>query len=253
MNFDEVVAHHLLDHALFPLFSAGGTHVYLTKHLFMMWLCGAGLVLLGLLAQGSSRPASLLRAALEAVALYIRDNIVEPILGEHGRGYLHYFITLFLFILACNLAGLVPFGATATGNIAVTAALSTCTFFLILTAGIREQGILGFLKHLAPSGLPWWLIPPMFVIEALGLFIKCGALTIRLFANMIAGHIVVLGFLSLIFTFAATSSWAGLAAAPFSVGLVVFVTALEVLVCLLQAYIFTMLTAVFVGGAMHPH
>ncbi|MFA6030048.1 MAG: F0F1 ATP synthase subunit A [Elusimicrobiota bacterium] len=253
MNFEAIVGHHVLDHTILPLFTAGGVRFALTKHLLMLWGAGGLLLLLALLSRGSSRPARLLRGALEATVLFIRDGVVDPVLGHAGRPYLHYFATLFLFILFCNLGGLIPYGATATGNVAVTAALASCTFGLILLAGTRAQGLGGFLVHLVPGGLPWPLIPFMFVIEALGLVTKCFALTIRLFANMIAGHIVALGFFSLIFTFAAAGKWAGLAAAPFSVALVVFVYLLEVLVCTLQAYIFTMLTAVFVSGALHPH
>ncbi|MBI5244581.1 MAG: F0F1 ATP synthase subunit A [Elusimicrobia bacterium] len=254
MNFEEVVGHHLLDHAIGPFAAVGGIRFGLSKHLLMMWINGS-LLLVGIswLSRGRSKAAQLARMAVEMVVLFIRDDIVEPILGHAGRPYLHYFLTLFFFILLCNLAGLVPYGATATGNIAVTAALASCTFALIVLGGIREQGLSGFLKHIVPGGLPWWILPIMFVVEISGLFAKCFALTIRLFANMIAGHIVALGFLSLIFTFGAASRLAGLAAAPFSVAVVVFVNALEVLVCLLQAYIFTMLTAVFVGGALHPH
>jgi F-type H+-transporting ATPase subunit a len=254
MNFEEIVGHHLLDHTLRPLFAVHGVHFDLTKHLLMMWGVGSLLlVAVSLLARGRSGPALLARAAVEMVVLFIRDGIVEPILGHEGRRYLHYFLTLFFFIVLCNLAGLVPYGATATGNIGVTAALASCTFGLIVLGGVRAQGIFGFIKHLVPSGLPLAILPIMYVVELMGLFAKCFALTIRLFANMIAGHIVALGFLSLIFSFGAASQWLGLAVAPFSVALVVFVYALEILVCLLQAYIFTMLTAVFVGGALHAH
>jgi F-type H+-transporting ATPase subunit a len=254
MNFDEVVSHHVLDHAIRPLFAVGGIRFGLTKHLLTMWVLGAALLAaVCLLSRGRSKAARLARMAVEMVVLFIRNDIVDPILGHGGRAYLHYFLTLFFFILLCNLAGLVPFGATATGNIAVTAALASCTFGLIVFGGIRAQGLLSFLKHIVPSGLPWAILPIMIIVEVAGLFAKCIALTIRLFANMIAGHIVALGFLSLIFTFAASSRLMGLAVAPFSVALVVFVNALEILVCLLQAYIFTMLTAVFVGGALHPH
>lgn len=254
MNFEEVVSHHLLDRAIGPYALVGGIRFGLSKHLLMMWINGSLLlVAVSWLSRGRSQAAQLARAAVEMAVLFIRDDIVDPILGHAGRPYLHYFLSLFFFILLCNLAGLVPYGATATGNIAVTAALASCTFGLIVFGGIREQGLSGFLKHIVPGGLPWAIVPLMFVVEILGLIAKCFALTIRLFANMIAGHIVALGFLSLIFTFGAVSRWEGLAAAPFSVALVVFVYGLEVLVCLLQAYIFTMLTAVFVGGALHPH
>lgn len=254
MNFEKILGHHLLDHVFFPLFDLGGVRFAFTKHLLMMWIVGSFLLAaFSWLARSRSGAGLLARTALETLVLHIRDMIVEPILGHAGRRYLPYFLTLFFFILFCNLAGLVPYGATATGNIAVTAGLAVCTFGLIVVAGVREQGLLSYLKHITPGGLPWLLVPLLFVIEVAGLFVKCFALTIRLFANMIAGHIVALGFLSLIFIFGAASKAMGLAVAPFSVGLVVFVYSLELLVCLLQAFIFTMLTAVFVGGALHPH
>jgi F-type H+-transporting ATPase subunit a len=107
--------------------------------------------------------------------------------------------------------------------------------------------------HIVPGGLPFWLVPLIFLIEIMGLVAKCVALSIRLFANMIAGHVVSLAFLSLIFIFAKISPYIGLGVAPAAVGLALFVFALDLLVSLLQAYIFTILTALFVGGAVHPH
>jgi F-type H+-transporting ATPase subunit a len=204
-------------------------------------------------ARGKSRPALVLRTGLEAIIVYIRDVIVHPIFHEHTDHYLPYFLTLFMFIFLSNLLGLVPFSTTVTGNIAVTAALATCTFGLIQVAGIREQGLLSYVKHLAPSGMPAPVLVIMYPIEILGLFVKCIALTIRLFANMIAGHIVSLAFLSLIFIFAEMVKWLGLVVSPVAVGLALFVYLLDVLVSVLQAYIFTMLTALFVGAAVHPH
>lgn len=253
MNFDEVVGHHLLDHVLIPLGTVGGVRFDITKHLLMIWASGALLLLLGLLARTRGRLGLLLRTGLEAAALYIRDRVVDPAMGHEGRRYLPYFLTLFFLILFCNLAGLIPGAATATGNIAVTAGLSACTLGLIVTAGMRAQGPIAYLKHLVPSGLPWPVVPLIFVVETVGIFVKCFALTIRLFANMIAGHIVALGFLSLIFIFGAVSQKAGLLVGVPVVAMVVFVYALEVMICLLQAFIFTLLTAVFVGGGMHPH
>lgn len=259
MNFEAVLSHHLLDHTFLPLFAVGGVKFGITKHLLMMWGVGLFLLALARVAQTRGRAGLLVRTGLEAVILYIRDNVVEPILGHHGHHYLPYFLSVFFFVLFCNLAGMIPGGATATGNVAVTAGLSLCTLGMIVTAGFKEQGI-SYIKHIVPGSLydlPVWIspliIPLIFVIEIMGILVKCFALTIRLFANMIAGHIVALGFMSLIFMFAAVSKTAGLAVGVPVVALVVFVNALELLVCLLQAFIFTLLTAVFVGGAVHPH
>ncbi|MFH1723813.1 MAG: F0F1 ATP synthase subunit A [Elusimicrobiota bacterium] len=260
MDFKALLDHHIPDHTLLPLFSAGPVQFSLTKHLVVMWAVGA--FLLGVLtyaARSRSQFGLLLRTGVEAVVLYLRDTVFEPILGHGGMRYMHYLLSLFFFILLCNLAGLIPGSATATGNISVTAALAICTFCLIVIAGIRAQGFIPFLKHFAPvpPGLPAWISPVLYVIlpviEVLGLFVKCFALTIRLFANMIAGHIVALGFMSLIFIFGATSTLVGLTVAPFSVLLVVFVYLIELLVAVLQAFIFTLLTTVFVGSVLHAH
>lgn len=247
MDFVEILEHHLLDHRLKFLFNLGQTPIYLTLHGLMMWIAG-GLLLVFLLSirgKGNQVPTGAANA-LEAFIVYIRDEIVRPNLGEAGDRYLPYFLTLFFFILICNLLGLVPWGATATGNISVTASLAFMTFLMINVAGIREHGLWHYLQSYVPHGLPFWLVPLMFVIEIMGLFTKAFALCIRLFANMIAGHIVILGFLGLIFIFKAI--WV----APISVAAAVGLGMLELFVAFLQAYVFTLLTAVFVGGAVNP-
>ena len=254
MNFEEMLQHHLLDHKLFPVATVGGANFAITKHLVMMWLAGGVLLIAASWAARSTTGAGkLLRSALEAVVLFIRDEILHPIFHEHTHFYLPYFLTLFFFIFMCNIAGLVPWGATATGNISVTAALAFCTFGLMQFAGIKEQGLFSYLKHIAPGGIPWPVLVILYPIEILGMLVKCVALTIRLFANMIAGHIVALSFLSLIFIFGAMSKPIGLAVAVPAVGLALFINCLDILVALLQAYIFTMLTALFVGASVHPH
>ncbi len=254
MNFEKILEHHLMDHAYFPLFSLGGLRLAFSKHLLVMWAVSAFVVaMLAAAARGRSGAGLLLRTGVEAVALYIRDRMLRPIFGHATETYLPYFLSLFFFILCCNLAGLIPESASVTGNISVTAALAACTFALIQFAGVREQGLFSYLAHIAPGGLPMPLVPLIFTIEVLGLLAKCVALCIRLFANMIAGHIVSLAFLSLIFIFAQMSPYVGLGVAPAAVGLALFVYALDVLIALLQAYIFTFLTALFVGGAVHPH
>ena len=254
MNFDEIIGHHLLDHRIAHLATIGSLSLDLTKHVLMMWIVGAGsLIFFSWAARSETGAGMVLRTALEAMVLFIRDEVLEPVLGHAGHRYLPYFLTLFFFIFLCNLAGIVPYGATATGNISVTAALALCTFGLIQFAGIREQGLFSYIKHIVPSGLPVLVTLFLFPIEILGMFVKCIALCIRLFANMIAGHIVSIAFLSLIFIFAETSKGMALAVAPLSVGLALFVYCLDLLVALLQAYIFTMLTAVFVSAAVHPH
>jgi len=255
MDFKGLLEHHILDHIFFVWPILPGVSIAITKHLVMMWIAGALILLVSLWGlHGQTLLSRRVRSALEAGTVFIRDQVVLPSMGEGGRKYLSYFLSLFFFILVCNLLGLVPYGATATGNIAVTATLALCTFFLIHLAGIREQGLGHYVKSIVPSGLPKWLIPLMFPIELIGFLTKTFALTIRLFANMIAGHIVVLAFLALIFLFGDINQWIALGiTAPFSIALALFISLLELLIVApLQAYIFTFLTALFVGAAMHP-
>lgn len=254
MNFESILEHHLFDHVYFPLAKLGAVSIPVSKHSAVMSAVALLLVvILSYAARAQSGAGRVLRAAVEAVALFIRDKLLYPIFHEATDTYLPYFLTLFFFILTCNLVGLIPGAAAVTGNISVTGALATCTFMLIQFAGVREQGPLQYLLHIAPGGLPWWLVPIIFVIEIMGLVAKCVALSIRLFANILAGHVVSLAFLSLIFIFAQMAPWIGLSVAPAAVGLALFVYTMDVLVAFLQAYIFTFLTALFVGGAVHPH
>jgi F-type H+-transporting ATPase subunit a len=244
MNFIEILEHHLLDHRLAHLFSIGGHSVDLTLHGLMMLITAVGLTVILWMAQRTSN----LGSAVEVFIVYVRDEIVRPNLGEEaGDDYLSYFLTLFFFILGCNLLGLVPWGATATGNISVTAALALLTYGLIHFSGIRQHGFLHYLQTYIPHGIPLWLAPLMFVIEfVIGPTTKAFALCIRLFANMIAGHIVILAFLGMIFIFKS------LLIAPVAVAAAVGLGLLELFVAFLQAYVFTLLTAVFVGASVNP-
>lgn len=275
MDINSVLSHHLLDRTILPLFAVGDVRFGLTKHLLTLWMVGGFLLaLLTYAVRGRSQAALLLRTGVESVVLYLRDEVVEPLLGHDAHKYLHYFLSLFFFILFCNLAGMIPLGdilrvlrvpftdigGTATGNIAVTCGLALCTLGMIIFNGIKHQGLFGFAKHFVPvpadSPLVVKLIlgPLLLLIEVIGLVVKIFALTIRLFANMIAGHIVILGFMSLIFVFGATSQTMGIfVAGPFALFMVTFVNCLEILVALLQAFIFTLLTAVFVGSMMRAH
>jgi F-type H+-transporting ATPase subunit a len=247
MDFVEILEHHLLDHKIAQLFKFGGTTFYLTTHNLMMTIASTLLLLTLLIARWQTGQVSRGWATFfELFIVYIRDEIVVPNLGEAGERYLPYFLTLFFFILFCNLLGLVPFGATATGNIAVTTGMALTTFFMINIAGVQELGVGHYLQTFIPPGLPFWLVPLMFVIEVLGLFTKSFALCIRLFANMIAGHIVILAFVCLIFIFKS------IFIAPISIAAAVGLGLLELFVAFLQAYVFTLLTAVFVGGAVNP-
>jgi F-type H+-transporting ATPase subunit a len=185
---------------------------------------------------------------LETLIIYVRDEIVGPNLPSKKvtNRLLPYFLGLFFFILFMNLIGLVPGGHTATGAIGTTAGLAITAFFVINMTAMREAGVGAWFKHLL-GGAPWWLCFIMVPIEIISLFVKPFALTIRLFANMTAGHVVLLSLVGLIFYFKS------LAVAPVSVGFSLFMYALELLVAFLQAYIFTILTAVFTGLAVGDH
>ncbi len=229
-------------------FNLFGLHLAITQHVIMMWISGGMLAIgLPLLARRWPVVPSGFRGMIESFVVYVRDEVVLPNTGEVGRPYVPYFLTLFFFILVTNLIGLIPGFATATGNIAVTAALSLCTLALINIAGIRKYGVVHHVHNFIPHGLPGWLVPLMLPLEIGGLFTRAFALTIRLFANMIAGHVVILAFLSLIFLLG--SVFIAVPSVLLSVGL----TMLEIFVCFLQAYIFTLLSSIFVGGSLNPH
>jgi F-type H+-transporting ATPase subunit a len=184
--------------------------------------------------------------ALEIIVLFIRDQIAIPYLGaKDGLSMTPFLCTLFFFILGLNMLGLVPIFATATGNVSVTAALALIVFCFMVFGTIYKNGVVGFCKAFVPPGVP---IPILFIlvpIEFLGVFIKTFALTIRLFANMLAGHIVIFAMLGL------TVMLGFIFALP-AVVLATCVSLLEVLVIVLQAFIFTLLSAIFIGQMYHP-
>lgn len=186
-------------------------------------------------------------AGMEAMVLYLRNEVILPNVGPHGNKYVPFGLTLFFFILFANLLGLVPYGSTATGNISVTAMLAIVTFVVVEVSGMRAQGW-GYLRtifYIPPKNIPFILKPFMFVImtvvEIIGKFTKPFALAVRLFANMTSGHVVLLALISLIFTFGSFF----VALAPITMG--VATSLLEIFVSFLQAYIFTILSCVFIG------
>ena len=228
----------------------------ITKHVVMMWAAALLVLLLGWLAtrkKGELVPSGL-RNAIEVVIRFVRDEIArKSIHGADADRYTPYLLSTFFFVLTCNLLGLIPGMATATGNISVTAALAMMAFIMIQYAGIRNYGPFKHFANLVPSGLPMWLVPLMFALEMLSMFVKPFALCVRLFANMMAGHVVILAFISLIFIFGeAYSEPVAWATSPVAVGFALFVHFLELLVATVQAYIFTMLTATFIGMSAHP-
>lgn len=231
-----------------PQIHIGGLDLSITKHVVMMWVASVILILLFTLAfRGRRMVPKGIGNFLEMIVVFIRDEICVKNIGEHhGRRLAPYMLTLFFFILACNLLGLVPLGATATGNVNVTAGLALLSFLMIQVEGIRENGFFRHWKNLVPHGLPFFVLPIMIVVEILGMFVKPFALCIRLFANMTAGHVAILAFIGMIFIF--QNALVGLVAVPLALGIIL----LEIFVAFLQAYIFTMLTSLFIGFSVHP-
>lgn len=246
--------HHMVDEVVVPLpaVRVGPVLVDLsiTKLVVMIWVVVAlNIAIFGALAVKcrSPLPRGKFHNLFEALVVFVKKDMVEEIMGHHlGPKFTPYFLTLFFFILFANLLGLVPFMHTATGNIAVTASLAILTLFMMQFAGIREQGLIPYVKNIVPGGIPFWLYPIMVPVEILGQFTKPFALTIRLFANMTAGHVVILSLFGLLFLFKS------IVLAPAVIGFVLFVSALELLVCFLQAYIFTFLSILFVNACAHP-
>jgi len=244
-----------------PLPLIGNFHVDTspTKLVVMLWIVTAILIvmLVGAARAHTRRaaqglPPKGLAGAIEAVILYMRNEVILPNVGHHGEGYVPYLLTMFFFILIANLLGLVPYMATATGNISVTATLAIMTFFVIEIAGMKALGK-GYINTIIfwPHDMPLGMRIPMSIIlspvELISKITKPFALAIRLFANMTAGHIVVLALIGLVFTFQSYLI------APAPVAMAVAIMLLELMVAFLQAFIFTLLSSVFIGLVRESH
>lgn len=203
--------------------------------------------------QAPNTPPKGLQSLLEPIIIFVRDEIARPSIGRKWVSYFPYLITVFFFIWINNLLGLIPGAANVTGDIAVTLCLSLITFVIINVSANKE-----YWKHIFNTpGVPWWLkfpIPIIPFVEFMGIFTKPFALTVRLFANITAGHILILSVISLIFVLGQQSEVLGYAVvAPLSLLFTLFLYFLELLVAALQAYIFTMLSALFIGEAVADH
>jgi F-type H+-transporting ATPase subunit a len=284
------VANSGIDHPLIHLPKLAGIDFSVTKHVLMIWLV-AGLLLLIVTSivrrylrteREQPVPGGSINA-LEAVVEFIRDSIVQPNVGSKWVStWTPLLLTLFFFILGANLIGLIPVfdllalvnhtalhlpedaflskvthgGTTATGNFNVTAALATVTFIAIIVAGVRAHGFVKHWKNMVPHGLPGPIYILLIPIEIMGMFVRPFALTMRLAANMTGGHIAILAILSFVFIF---TELFGRAIAGIGVGIVlslplaVGISGLEIIVVLVQAYVFTLLTAVFIGMSIHAH
>ncbi len=217
-----------------------------TKAVLMMWLAMillAAVLMLGRKRDQNGVAKGLVSNVVESLVLFVRDDIAVPNIGEkEGPRYTPYLATVFFFILAINYLGLFPGFFTGTATLGVTIALALITFVVTQAAGIRAAGFGGYFSHLF-GDVPLWLKPLMFVVEVIGLFTKPFALLVRLFANMLAGHMVIFFLLSLIFV------W-HVASAALSVPLAAAIYLLELFVAVLQAYVFTLLTALFIGQSV---
>ena len=253
MDIAEIISHHILDHDWGIVL--GRFRLPITTHSVTIMAVSV-LLVLGLYwvsRPHKSRAGRLLTTLMEEYVSFIRDGLVLPNMGQEGRGMLPYFCTLFMFILCVNLAGMIPNMRTATSNISVTAALAVCSGGLILYSGLKYHGFIGFLKGFVPSGTPAWLVPLIFPLEVISTVIKVCVLAIRLFANMLSGHMVLLCLLLIIFIVGKMHIAAGVGALFPAMGLEIFMTCLELLVAFLQAYVFTLLTAIFAGSVIHTH
>lgn len=205
--------------------------------------------------RGNQAPKGL-QSLVEPLIIFIRDEVAIPSIGEKKyEKYLPYLLTLFFFIFLNNIMGLIPIfpgGANLTGNIAVTGILALLTFFITTFSSNKNYWV-----HIVNTpGVPWWLkfpLPIMPVVEIIGVFTKPFVLMIRLFANITAGHIIVLGFIGLIFIFGDMNPAIGFAVSPFSIVLYLFMGLLELIVAFVQAFVFTLLSALYIGMATEDH
>lgn len=224
----------------------------ITKNVASMMFSGLLLLLIVIKASRSynkiKTAPSGMQSFLEPLILFVRDDIIKSNIGPKYKKYTMFLLTIFFFILINNLLGLTPGAANVTGNISVTFVLSLLTFIIITVSANK-----GYWKHLVkPPGTPLALLPIMIPIEIFGVFTKPFALMIRLFANITAGHIIIFSLISLIFVASnnGANALAGWSVAPISVLFVLFIFLIEILVAFLQAYIFTLLSAVFIGLAV---
>ena len=291
-NAGEVIIEHVansgIDHPLIHLPTIAGIDLSVTKHVLMLWLVSGAVFAVVTFAvrrylkQERLVPGGFMNG-LEAVVEFVRDSIVLPNVGRKWvNTWTPLILTFFVFILCANAIGLVPVfevfglldrfvlhtdhesflnqvlhgGTTATANFNVTAALATITFGAIIVAGTKAHGFIQHWKNLVPHGLAWPIYILLIPIEIMGLFVRPFALTMRLAANMTGGHIAILAILSFVFLFTEVfgTALAGIGVGlAVSVPLAVAISALEIIVVLVQAYVFTLLSAVFIGMAIHVH
>ena len=266
--FEELTDNAERPYASLPLIDAGKLHltINVTKHFIMMTLVAvlvlASMLYLARKLRNPYKKPTRLQSLFETLIEYMRDTVYQPVLGDEGKRFHMLCFSFFLFILYGNLLGMVPpfaplrpngespavwLGGAVTGNLATTAGLGLITFVVLNVAGMRAKGILGYWKGLVPHGTPGWMAPLTLLFEVVGMFSKTIALIMRLFANMIGGHVAIILILLLILKFQS------LAIGPVAVLVDLAISALELFVAVLQAYIFSFLSAMFIGLAIRKH
>ncbi len=240
--------------------------VKITKHFILIGVVGllvlASMFYLARKLKDPFKKPTRLQSLFESLIQYMSDTVYQPVLGTEGKRFYLLCFSFFLFILYSNLLGMIPpfarlrpagaseavwLGGAVTGNLATTAGLGIITFVVLNVAGMRSKGIIGYWKDLVPHGTPGWMVPFTLLFEVVGIFSKTIALIMRLFANMIGGHVAILLILLLILKFQS------LAIGPVAVLVDLAISALELFVAVLQAYIFSFLSAMFIGLAIRKH
>ncbi len=249
----ETLMHHVTDDAQYrpfglPFVFPGGKHLF-----FLLFVMGIVILIArAAIASYKNGAPKGIGSVVETLVVYVRDEIALKNIGHDGAKYTPLLLSFFFFILFAALVGLVPFTGTSTGNLSVTLALATISFAAQQYAGISKYGVAGHFKNLVPHGLPAPLLIVMIPIEVLGMFTKPFALMIRLFANMLAGHMMITALLLLVPLCAQISQTLGIIMIPISLGMALFIMCLEVLVAFIQAYVFTLFSAIFIGMYAHP-
>ncbi len=250
IDVSHILEHHILDHSYnFDLLG----FIPITAHSITM-MCLSLFLILFLPLVVKIPKLHLVKVALEGFVIFVRDEIVYPNIGPRaGKKLVPFFCTMFIFLLTANYFAMLPGARAITGNISVTGGMALVSFTTIVALSIRENGFLGFFKTFVPGGVPMLLIPLIFPLEVISLLIRTCVLAVRLFANLIAGHIVLLSLFAFIFIVGELSPAAGYASAGPIIGMTLFMSILELLVAAIQAYVFTLLTAIFMGLQQHAH
>ena len=238
-------------HEMVPLLKVAGRDIAFTNSALMMFIVVAGVSLLMI---GASAPRAVVPGRLQSIAELSYEFVADTVrssAGTEGMKFFPFVFTLFMFVLFANLIGLIPYSFTVTSQIIITAALALTVFAIVVIYGFWRNG-LGFLKLFVPKGVPVYILPAIVVIEVLSFLSRPVSHSVRLFANMLAGHIalkVFAGFIILLGGALGAIGWAG-GVLPFA--MIVALTALETLVAFLQAYVFAILTCIYLNDAIHP-